>query len=153
MIRIVLADDHKIVREGVRRLLEEDCGFLVLGEAPDGIQALDMVAELKPDLLVTDLRMPKMDGVEVTRKVKESFPETEVIILSMYSAEVYVYSALSAGAKGYVLKEWGIEKLGTAIESVVNGRQYLSPPITRDAIETYIIKNDKPPLKWQNYEQ
>ncbi len=148
MIKIVIADDHKIVREGVRRLLEEDCGFHVLGEAADGQEALEMVGSMRPDVLVTDLRMPKLDGVKVARKVREIFPEIEVVILSMYSAEVYVYSALSAGAKGYVLKEWGIQKLGTAIESVVEGNRYLSPPITREAIESYITKNNKVPIIW-----
>ena len=98
--RIVLAEDHKIVRQGILRLLEDNNGFHVVGEAGDGVEALKLVSELRPDLLVTDMRMPRMNGVELVRRVKGSFPDMKVIVLSMYSTEAYVYSALAAGADG-----------------------------------------------------
>jgi DNA-binding NarL/FixJ family response regulator len=148
MTRILLADDHKIVRQGVRRLLEDIDGFKIVGEAADGVSALEMVTELKPDILVTDLRMPKMSGIEVTRKVKELYPEIKVLVLSMYGAEAYVYSALSAGASGYVLKDSGIHNLDDAIHRIILGGRYLSPPITRKKVEAYCARNRKPELTW-----
>jgi DNA-binding NarL/FixJ family response regulator len=146
MTRIVLADDHKIVRQGVRKLLEESDGFRIIGEAADGIEAVKLAAELKPDVLVTDLRMPGLSGVEVTRKVKESLPEIKVVVLSMYGSLPYVYSALHAGAGAYVVKESGVLNLDVAIYSVLKGERYLSPPLTEKVIEAYRIKNNKPPL-------
>ena len=144
--RIVLAEGHRIVREGMRRLLEDGNGFRVVGEAADGIEALRLVTELRPGLLVTDMRMPGMNGVELIRRVKVSSPDMKVIVLSMYSTEAYVYSALAAGADGYVFKHAGIQNLNTAIQEVLHGQLYLSPPMTRQSLETYIIKNDKAPL-------
>lgn len=148
MNRIVLVDDHKIVRQGVRKLLDDNDSFKIVGEAADGLEALGLVADLRPDILVTDLRMPKMNGVELTRKVKESFPEIAVVVLSMYNTESYVYSALSAGASAYVLKESGIMDLDIAIYKVLRGEKYLSPPLSEETIKTYCIKNNKPLLTW-----
>lgn len=148
MITIVMADDHRILRQGVSRMLEADSDFKILGQAADGLEALKLVTELKPDVLVTDLRMPEMDGVELTRKVKEAFPEIKIVILSMYRESVYVYSALMAGASGFVLKEQDIEDLDTAIKTVMQGEKYLSPAITRKKIDAYCTRNNKPLLSW-----
>lgn len=149
MARVVLCDDHTIVREGVRRLLEESNGFDIVGEAADGFEALKLAIELLPDVLVTDFRMPGMDGAQLTRKVKECTPATQVVVLSMYGAEAYVYRALSAGASGYVLKDSGIQQLSSAIHMVLRGRRYLSPPITEEALEAYGRNAGKAPLPWE----
>ncbi len=146
MTSVVLCDDHRIVREGVRRLLEDSNGFRIIGEAADGIEALRLVTELCPDVLVTDLRMPGMDGIEVTRRIRDTVPDTRVIILSMYRSEAYVYSALLAGARAYVVKESGIHDLGAAIGEVMKGGRYLSAPLTYEAVESYRVSAGKPPL-------
>jgi DNA-binding NarL/FixJ family response regulator len=145
-ITIVLADDHTIVRQGIRRLLEDKQEFEVTGEAADGEEALKLLAELHPDVLVTDIRMPKKDGIEVVREAKECCPKTKVIVLSMYGSEAYVYSALRAGASGYVLKIRGVQDLDIAIQEVMRGKRFLSEPITEETVEAYRVRTKKPPL-------
>lgn len=137
MINIVVADDHKIVRQGVRTLIESEPGFNVIGDAPNGQEAVEMVRSLHPDVLVTDLIMPGMNGIEVTRKVRQISPRTKVIILSMYDSDSYVAEALQAGAEGYVLKENGLDELVTAVREAVGGKRYLSPPLSEARVAAY----------------
>jgi two-component system, NarL family, response regulator NreC len=138
IISIVLADDHHIVRQGVKALLENDADFSVVGEASDGLKAVDLTAHLKPNVLVVDLMMPGLNGIEVTRQVSKLSPKTKILILSMYMNEPYVIEALRNGAYGYVLKESNISDLVHAIREVMSGRHYLSPPLSERAIGTYL---------------
>lgn len=139
-ITIVLADDHQIVRQGIKVLLEGEDGFCVVGEAGDGLKAINLVTSLKPHVLVADLMMPHLNGLELTRQAIKASPKTKVVILSMYMNEPYVIEALRSGAYGYVLKESNIADLIHAIHEVVSGHHYLSPPFSERAIEAYLEK-------------
>jgi DNA-binding NarL/FixJ family response regulator len=138
IISIVLADDHHIVRQGVKVLLENDADFSVIGEASDGLKAVELAVRLKPNILVVDLMMPGLNGLEVTRQVSKLSPKTKILVLSMYMNEPYVIEALRNGAYGYVLKESNISDLIQAIREVMAGRHYLSPPLSERAIGTYL---------------
>ncbi|MFQ5944072.1 MAG: response regulator [Anaerolineales bacterium] len=140
MTTIMLADDHLIVREGLRALLEAEPGFSIVGEANEGIGVPDKVEQLNPEILIVDLMLPGMNGLEVTRQVSRHSPDTKVIILSMHSNESYVLEALRNGAAGYVLKEFGASQLAEAIREVLAGRRYLSPPLSDRAIQTFVEK-------------
>lgn len=140
MISIVLADDHKIMRQGLKFLLATEPDFQVVGEAGDGLAAVQLVERLRPNLLVLDLAMPGLGGLEVARQVKEDAPQTRIIILSMYSSEAYVLEALRAGALGYVIKESTSGDLVYAIREVMSGRHYLSLPLSERTIMGYLEK-------------
>ena len=137
-ITIVLADDHEVVRLGLRALLEKEPDFRIVGEAADGLEALNLVKQLNPNVLVLDLMMPGINGIEVTWQVKKHSPLTHVIILSMYSNEAYVVETLRKGAEGYVLKDSTGSDLIKAVREVTAGRRYLSPPFSERAIDIYI---------------
>ncbi len=136
----MLADDHPIVREGLRGLLETEPGFRVIGEAADGREALELVEQLKPDVLIIDIVMPGLNGLEVAWQVSQRLPETRIIVLSMYADEVYVLRALRNGASGYVLKDSSTADLVQAVRNVIAGQRYLSPPLSERAIEAYVEK-------------
>jgi len=140
MVTIVLADDHHVVRQGLRTLLESESDFRVVGEAGDGLEAVQLVERLQPDVLVLDLMMPSLDGLEVTRQVSQRSPQTRVVILSMHSSEAYVLEALRHGAAGYVLKASSAADLIKAVREVTAGRHYLSPPLSEHAIAAYVQK-------------
>lgn len=140
MINIVLADDHKIVRQGVKALLEAEPDLKVIGEAADGKQALELVERLHPDVLVTDLLMDGTNGIRATRQVKKRFPETAVIVLSMYANVAYVAEAVRAGANGYVLKGSDLADLVRAIRQAGKGGLFLSAPLSEQAVQDYIQK-------------
>jgi DNA-binding NarL/FixJ family response regulator len=140
MTTIVLADDHPIVRQGLRTLLEAETGFQILGEAGDGLVAVQLVERLHPAVLIVDVLMPGLSGLEVTRQVSQRTPQTHVIVLSMYTNEAYVLEALRNGASGYVLKDSSITDLVQAVRDVVAGRRYLSAPLSERAIEAYVHK-------------
>ncbi len=144
MITIVLADDHQILRQGVRTLLEMEPDFRVVGEAVDGLEACHQIREWKPDVAVLDLMMDGLDGIKTTRWINEHFPQTFVVVLSMYATECYVLEALRAGAKAYVLKQCTSDDLATAIREVVAGNKYVSPPISKVALKIY--EEQEPPL-------
>lgn len=136
-IRILLADDHNVVRKGLRALLEAEQDFQVVGEANDGLDALQQVGKLHPDILLLDLMMPGLNGLEVTRQVSQRHNGTKVIILSMHSNEAYVVEALRNGAWGYVLKQSSEEDLIDGIHQVAAGQRYLGPPLTELAVKMY----------------
>jgi two-component system response regulator NreC len=134
---IILADDHHVVRQGFKALLDNQEDFLVIAEAGDGLEAVKITERLKPDILVADLMMPYLNGLEVTRQVGKLSPNTRVIILSMYMDEPYVVEALQNGACGYVLKESNINDLVKAIHEVAAGRHYLGSPLSELAVVAY----------------
>ena len=138
----MLADDHNLVRQGLRALLEAEPDFSVVGEAADGLEVDDLVGRLQPDVLGLDLMMPGMGGLEVTRQVSRHSPETHVLILSMYSNEAYVMEALRNGAAGYALKNATRDQLVQAVREVAQGRRYLSPPFSERAIEAYMQRTE-----------
>lgn len=147
MIAIVLADDHPIVRQGLRGLLAAEPSYQVIGEAPDGVTAVQMVEQLQPDVLVVDLIMPGMRGLEVTRRVRALPAPPKVIVLSMHADEVYVLDALRGGAAAYVLKENNTDQLIMAVRGVVAGRRYLSPPLSERAIDLYTRQARATPIE------
>lgn len=138
MIRIVLADDHALLRSGLRALLERNSDFQVIGESGDGRELLRLVDELHPDIVVTDLSMPVLNGTEATRQIAAKYESTGVIVLSMHSDEAYVLRALKAGARGYLLKESAEADLVAAIRAVSQGKAYFSPAISRLLVEDYV---------------
>jgi two-component system, NarL family, response regulator NreC len=139
-IRIVLADDHTILRQGLKSLLAEEHDIQILGETGDGIEALQLVERKKPDILVVDVMMPGMNGLEVTRQVKEHFPEVKIVVLSMHMKEAYVMEAIRNGASAYVLKDSQATDLISAIRGVMQGRRFLSPPLTERILDDYFQK-------------
>jgi DNA-binding NarL/FixJ family response regulator len=145
-VTIILADDHHVMRQGLRRLIEAQEDFRVVAEAGDGLAAVQLTERLTPDVLIVDVMMSGLNGLEVTRQVVQRAPRTRVIMLSMYSNEAYVLEALKNGAAGYVLKESTATDLVRAVHEVAAGRRYLSPPLSEHAIETYLEKAHDTPL-------
>jgi DNA-binding NarL/FixJ family response regulator len=141
VVTLVLADDHPIVRKGLKALLEAETDLRVAGEASDGLEAINLVEKIKPDVLLLDIMMPGLSGLEVARQVTQKFPLTRIIIISMHSNEAYVLDALRHGASGYVLKDASMEELVEAIRRVMAGHRYLSPPLSERAIEEYILRS------------
>ena len=137
-IRILLADDHGIVRDGLRFLLNEESDIDVVGEAEDGRKALELVSKLMPDVVVMDITMPNLNGVDATRQITSRFPKVKVIALSIHSNRRFVADMLKAGASGYILKECLSDELIQAIRVVAAGVRYLSPTITGVVVDDYV---------------
>jgi len=137
-VKVLLADDHPIVRQGLRNLLNSEQDFKVVGEASDGLRAIELANQLHPDVLVVDLMMPVLNGLEVIRRTKHSMPSLRIIVLSMQNADAYIVDAFKSGASGYVLKDTGPAELIQAIRDVVAGQRYLSPEISKRLINPYI---------------
>ena len=148
-ITIVVADDHRIFRKGLKALLSEKDYLQVVAEANDGAEALEMVREYKPRIVIMDIGMPKMDGIEATRQIRERLPGTEVIVLSMHAKKAYIDQVLKAGAKGYVLKDSDEENLIAAINTVFNGGFYLDSPIADQVLSDYFGGKTRRALKKQ----
>ena len=129
-VTLILVDDHPIVRQGLRHLFEAEPEFKVVGEAGDGIEALGLVERLKPDIVIVDMMMPGLNGLEVLRRIKHISPNTRAIVLSMQSADAYVNEALKNGAAGYVLKDTGPSELAEAVREVTKGNQFLSAKLS-----------------------
>lgn len=145
VITVVLADDHPIVRQGLRHLLESDPEFHVVGEAGDGLEAIHLIETLKPNVLVVDMMMPGLNGLEVLRQFKKISPTTRAIVLSMQSANAYVVEALKLGAEGYVLKDTGPSELVNAIHAVTQGQRYISEKLV-ERLEVNGHRADDAPL-------
>lgn len=137
-IRLLIADDHTIVRQGLKKLLEEETGVDVVGEALDGRDAVTKAMDLMPDVVLMDLSMPGLHGLEATRQITKRLPKTRVLILSMHKNEAYVLQALQAGASGFILKDSASEEVAMALRAVMRGDSYLSPSISRVVIEDYL---------------
>jgi DNA-binding NarL/FixJ family response regulator len=128
--RIVIVDDHALVRAGLRRLLADDPGIEVVGEAGNGLLAITAVDLLAPDLVLMDLAMPDMNGIEATTEIKRRFPEVRVLVMTMHKSAEYVHASLKAGADGYILKETERDEFFAAIHSVLQGKTYLSNEVS-----------------------
>jgi DNA-binding NarL/FixJ family response regulator len=137
-LRILIADDHGIVRKGLRLQLEQHGNFEVVGEAHDGREAVRAAEQLAPDVVIMDIGMPNLNGIESTTQIVKQRPETGVIILSMHSDEGYLRRALAAGAKGYLLKDSADVDLYRAVEAVANGKSFFSPAIANTLLEDYM---------------
>jgi two-component system, NarL family, response regulator NreC len=137
-IRILLADDHNILRDGMRLLLERQPRFLVVGEAADGRETLELAQNQRPDVVIMDIAMPNMNGIEATRRIVEKHPKIGVVILSMHHDESYVIRSLKAGARAYLLKDALKTELIAAIHAVVEGRSFFSPKVSRILQEDYM---------------
>src|SRR5208283_1113328 len=136
--RIVIAEDHTILREGLKALLSLNTELVVVGEAQDGREAVRIASELKPDLLLMDLSMPRMNGIEAIKEIKKQHPEIKIVVFTVYKTEEYVLASLQAGADGYILKEANYAEFLVAIKNVLMGRHYLSPEISGKVIEGYL---------------
>ncbi len=136
-VKVVLADDHGIVRKGLRAVLEEE-GYEVVGEAANGRDAVRLCAELQPEAAVIDIAMPLLNGIEAAAQIRKASPGTSVVMISMYSDETYVMRALTAGAKGYLLKDTAGEDVLPAVRAVTQGKSYFSPGIAKTLLEDYV---------------
>jgi len=137
-VRILLADDHTIVRQGLARLLEEQRNFKVVGEAVNGQDAVEKAEKLKPDIIIMDIAMPRMNGIEAAKRVRKVIPETKIIILSMYSHEHYIHELLECGVSGYLLKDSGGQDIIKAIRAALKNETFLSPSISKKVVEAYL---------------
>jgi DNA-binding NarL/FixJ family response regulator len=137
-IRILLVDDHKILRAGLRALIEKEKDLEVVGETGDGRRAVESARDLSPDVIIMDISMNKLNGIDATRQITAAFPDIKVLALSMHSDEHFVAGMLAAGASGYLLKDCAVEELSLAIRTAVSGNTYLSPPISKVMIRDYV---------------
>ena len=142
-IEIVIADDHTIVRQGLRKLLEEESYLKITGEAMDGRETVRKVSELKPDVVIMDIAMPVLNGIEAARQIKQSNTQTRIIILSMHDNNRYIRELLNIGVSGYLLKNAASGDIIKAISAAVKGDTYLSPSISSQVIEDYVCMNRK----------
>jgi NarL family two-component system response regulator LiaR len=136
-INVLLAEDHVITRQGIRRLIEDEKGVTVIGEASDGEEAVQMVTDLKPDIVIMDIAMPKLNGIEATRQIKLLSPRTAVLILSAYDDDEYVFALLKVGAAGYLLKNVSGDELTRAIRAVYKGEPVLDPMVARKVMNYF----------------
>lgn len=136
-IRILIVDDHAILRDGIRTLLERQVNIQVVGEAANGREAVSLVGELQPDLVLMDIAMPEMNGLEATQKIKELYPHTRVLILTQHDNREFITPLLQAGASGYILKKSGGRELISAIQEVYEQGAFLEPTITRQLLDDY----------------
>ena len=154
-VRIVIAEDHTILREGLRSLLSSNPNFEIVGEAKDGREAIRCVEKLKPDLILTDLSMPRMNGMEAIKEIKRESPATKVLVLTVHKAEEYILATFRAGADGYILKDSTHSELVMAVRKVLGGQHYISPEISEKVIEGYLEgkKTLKSRTSWETLTQ
>jgi len=139
-IKVILADDHQVLRDSLADVLAKDPALVVLGQAGDGREALQLSRQLIPDVVVMDINMPQLNGIEATRQITLDMPNIQVIILSMYANKEHIYQAFQAGARGYLLKETSVQELVEAIKSVASGGRFLSQTLTETVIDEYFLK-------------
>jgi DNA-binding NarL/FixJ family response regulator len=153
--RLIIAEDHTILREGLKSLLSSNPGLEIVGEAVDGRDAIAAVDRHAPDLLLIDLSMPRMNGMEAIAEVSKRYPQTKILVLTVHKTEEYILAAMQAGANGYVLKDATHGELLTAINTVLSDKVYLSPDISGKIIEGYLLgkKSDNQPSTWDSITQ
>jgi two-component system response regulator NreC len=153
--RIVIAEDHTILREGLRSLLSSNPVFEIVGEAGDGREAIRCAEKFKPDLILTDLSMPRMNGMEAIKEIKRESPATKVLVLTVHKAEEYILATFRAGADGYILKDSTHSELIMAVKKVLSGKRYISPEISDKVIEGYLEgkKTLKSRTSWETLTQ
>jgi DNA-binding NarL/FixJ family response regulator len=139
-IKLLVADDHKIFRQGIKKLLEDESDLQVVGEASDGRDAVKKATELKPDVILMDIAMANLNGLEATRQIKKQLPSAKVIMVTMHKNEEYVLQSFQAGASGFILKEGAVEELVSAIRSIHSDKSFLSPSISKTLIDAYMRK-------------
>jgi DNA-binding NarL/FixJ family response regulator len=144
-IRVLIADDHAVVREGTRRMLEQEADIEVVGEAVDGEEAIKLAEELRPDVAIVDISMPRLDGIEATKQIKERCPSVTVLILSAYDDDQFVFSLLEAGAAGYLLKSIRSRELIDAVRAVYGGESVLHPSVARKVLNRFVGGSGKAP--------
>lgn len=151
MIRLLICDDQIIVCEGLHRILNADPDIQVVGAAHDGMEALEMVSQHKPDLVLMDLKMPNMNGITATRKIREKFPDVHVLVLTTYDDDDWIFDAIRSGAEGYLLKDTPPKELIQAIKGTVEGRSYLDPNITGKLLSNIAqtTRTQTPPTSFQ----
>jgi len=142
-IKIMVVDEHKILREGLATLIAKQPNMEIVGEAADGREALDLVEKNTPDLILMDITMPNLNGIEATRKIKSKRPEIEIIALSLHSDRRFVLGMIGAGASGYLIKQCTFDELVLAINTVMEGKKYLSPEISNILVEEYVRKDSQ----------
>ena len=141
-LRLLIADDQMLVRAGFRKLLDGEPGLAVVGEAADGLDAVELAAQLRPDVVLMDIRMPRMDGIEATRRVAAELPGVAVLVLTTYDLDEYVFNALRAGASGFLLKDSPPDELIAAIKIVGRGDALIAPSVTRRLIAEFTARLD-----------
>ena len=139
-VRLLLADDHPLVRSGLIKLLESYKEFTVIGEAKDGEEAVALTRKLKPDIVIIDLSMPKLSGIEATKIICKEIPDTKVLVLTMHENEEYIYQILRSGAGGYLLKNATKDELASAIRAVASGKKFYSPKVSEIIVNSYLNK-------------
>ncbi|MBW2601185.1 MAG: response regulator transcription factor [Deltaproteobacteria bacterium] len=149
--RIVIAEDHRILREGLRALVSSESAYLVVGEADNRGDAIRRVDELKPDLILMDLSMPRMNGLDAISEIKSRYPDTKLLVLTVHKAEEYVFESLKSGADGYVLKDATHAELMLAISSVLDGKRYISPGVSATLVEGF-LEGRKPSRSESSFE-
>jgi DNA-binding NarL/FixJ family response regulator len=135
---ILLADDHIMFRQGIKKILEEIDGLKIVGEANDGLELINLLKDLTPDMVILDISMPKIRGIEATREIKVMNPAVKVLILTMHKSKEYLYHSISAGAEGYLLKEDADTELFSAIQSIQDGRVYISPILSAELTDNFV---------------
>ena len=142
-VKILIADDHKIVREGLCAMFEKQAEMEVIGEAEDGTTAVKLACELRPDVIILDVNMPEMDGIDATRHLLKELPDTKIIALSMYSKRTYIKKMLEAGASGYVLKGGAFTELVEAVNTALAGEVYLCSPVATILVDDYVDRSGR----------
>lgn len=143
--RVLIADDHTIVRSGLHLLLESESDLEVVGEATDGLEALELAEQLQPDIVIMDIGMPELNGIEATREIKAKHPDVEVLILTMHRSDEYFFQVLEAGASGYVLKGAETTDLLGAVRAVARGDVFLYPSVARQLVRKFLSQSDADP--------
>jgi len=147
-IKVLIADDHEVVREGIKRILDEDSQVEIVGQVSDGRTLLSEIPKLKPDVIVMDITMPDMNGIEATRRIERDYPKVKVLGLSMHSNRRHIKEMFEAGAHGYLIKNSSLQELRDAVHAVVQGQKFLSSQITSDVIFEYLkpadVEDDTP---------
>jgi DNA-binding NarL/FixJ family response regulator len=154
-VRIVIAEDHTILREGLKSLLSSNPDFEIIGEAEDGREAIRCVEKFKPDLILMDLSMPRINGLDAIKEIKKRFSETKILVLTVHKTEEYILASLKSGADGYILKDSTHAELVLAVKNVLSGKHYISPGISEKVIEGYLEgkKTLKTKSSWETLTQ